>query len=428
MAYLTQLSTTTIQKRSLLKSLQDEFTTFSWGGYDAFDNFGAFIINEKNGSLKFYNGPGFSNEYTKPQFDSQGGVLQGVTFNKQSISFNIGVYWISIEDYRKLLHWLNPMKIDYLQFGFNKDYRYDVKLSKIADSTRWIVGRENGEPRYYTELQLNFDIQGTPCAKGMHPYEFEGITGSGSKDWNFSGSSNVEGVCNLRLLQDHVRSDLETPVKVNFQLDLSTDFLEANYFFNETLGVLGNYDKVQDEYDLDSNYASFKQPATEEAEDPGELVLETKINNSPTEYDIELSAIYEEDTGIESVILCKMTLQDLTIFMQEGKTLMFTYNSETGLVFINTSESESGSLLSLHTYTDSGDFLVKSLFTTKFMLPGEFTYPNFYSSKLKFKLRFNKRVYEINDKGKYEWNSKKIFETAYKQPISIECFPRTNVI
>ena len=136
MALLTTPSDATIQKRSLLKSLQDEFTTFSWGGYDAFDNFGAFIINEKKGSLKFYNGPGFSNEYTKPQFDTQGGFLQGVTFNKQTISFTIGVYWISIEDYRKLLYWLNPMKIDYLQFGFNKDYRYDVKLSKISDSTR----------------------------------------------------------------------------------------------------------------------------------------------------------------------------------------------------------------------------------------------------------------------------------------------------
>lgn len=136
MAYLTRLSTTTVQKRSLLKSLQDDFTTFSWGGYDAFENFGAFIINDKNGSLKFYNGPGFSNEYVKPQFDTTGGFLQGVTFNKQQISFTIGVYWISIEDYRKMLHWLSPLKTDYLQFGFDKHYRYDVKLAKIADSTR----------------------------------------------------------------------------------------------------------------------------------------------------------------------------------------------------------------------------------------------------------------------------------------------------
>lgn len=92
MAYITNISSTTLQRRRTLKALQDEFSSFSWGGEDAFENFGAFIINDKNGSLKFYNGPGFSNEYTKPQFDNAGGMLQGVTFNKQSISFNVGVY------------------------------------------------------------------------------------------------------------------------------------------------------------------------------------------------------------------------------------------------------------------------------------------------------------------------------------------------
>jgi hypothetical protein len=35
-----------------------------------------------------------------------------------------------------MLHWLSPLKTDYLQFGFDKHYRYDVKLAKIADSTR----------------------------------------------------------------------------------------------------------------------------------------------------------------------------------------------------------------------------------------------------------------------------------------------------
>lgn len=85
-------SQVTKTRRQQIKSLQDEFMTFSWRGYDAFENFGAFIINESKGSLKFYNGPSFSNEYTKPQFQSNGGLLQGVNFNKQNISFSIGVY------------------------------------------------------------------------------------------------------------------------------------------------------------------------------------------------------------------------------------------------------------------------------------------------------------------------------------------------
>ena len=122
------ISEKTRQKRQQIKSLQDEFMTFSWGGYDAFENFGAFIINDKNGSLKFYNGPGFSNEYSKPQFDSSAGDLQGINFDKQTISFTIGVYWISIEHYRLMLNWLNPLETNYLIFGFNPDFRYNVKF------------------------------------------------------------------------------------------------------------------------------------------------------------------------------------------------------------------------------------------------------------------------------------------------------------
>ena len=117
------ISEKTRQKRQQIKSLQDEFMTFSWGGYDAFENFGAFIINDKNGSLKFYNGPGFSNEYSKPQFDSSAGDLQGINFDKQTISFTIGVYWISIEHYRLMLNWLNPLEKNNLIFVLNLNFK-----------------------------------------------------------------------------------------------------------------------------------------------------------------------------------------------------------------------------------------------------------------------------------------------------------------
>lgn len=173
------LTEKTISMRDKIKVYQDEFMTFSWDGYDAFDSFGAFIINENKGSLKFYNGPSFSNEYTKPQFDNAGGKIVGVNFNKQTISFTIGVYWISIDHYRLLINWLHPLKTSYLIFGYNRKYRYNVKLSKIGDSTRWVLGYEtiNKEkvPMYYTELSLTFEIQGEPCAKGVNSYEFGSV-------------------------------------------------------------------------------------------------------------------------------------------------------------------------------------------------------------------------------------------------------------
>lgn len=89
-------------KRAVLKKMLDKFTTFSWDGLDSFENFGAFITNNKD--LKFYNGPSFSNAYTQPQFESHAGYLTGVSFQVQQISFNIGVYAVDDETYRKLIY------------------------------------------------------------------------------------------------------------------------------------------------------------------------------------------------------------------------------------------------------------------------------------------------------------------------------------
>ena len=57
-----------------------------------FAEFGAFIINEKKGSLKMYNGASFSNNYTKQQYQDGYTNLSGVSFNTQQITFTIGVY------------------------------------------------------------------------------------------------------------------------------------------------------------------------------------------------------------------------------------------------------------------------------------------------------------------------------------------------
>lgn len=421
MATLTTLSATTIKRRQQLKSLQDEFTTFSWGGYDAFENFGAFIINEKKGSLKFYNGPGFSNEYAKPQFDNTGGLFQGVQFNKQTISFTIGVYWISIEDYRKMINWLDPLKTDYLQFGFDKKFRYDVKLSKIADSTRWIVGRENGEPRYYTELQLNFDIQGTPCAKGMNSYEFVGYSPGtdltvSNPEWKYTEENYlVTGKATLfnRFGSDFVPSDLETPFQANFSLNLQNDYAEANYFPNDSeVVLLAKYSYNGVRIEEQGSYDDTTE----------ELILTPVSNDRPTEYNITFGVTHKGTT----ITLCNLTLENIAFFLENGYKLNFKYFSETGLLFLSPTTTSNPTLVTMQTHTDSGEYLIKHLSTTKFMLPGEFNYPGFYTSNeipLVFFLQFSKRT-----KIDGEWVSAKIDPSAYKQAISIECYPRTNVI
>ena len=89
MSYNTNL---TYNKRQQLKVQLDDFATFQWRGHNMFDDFGCFIINEEKGSLKFYNGPSFTNQYAKPQFSSAANMLLGVDFKQQTIPMKVGLY------------------------------------------------------------------------------------------------------------------------------------------------------------------------------------------------------------------------------------------------------------------------------------------------------------------------------------------------
>ena len=201
-------------KRNTIKNLLDEFTTFQWDGKSSFDDFGVFITNNKD--LKFYNGPSFSNTYTHPQFESHAGALTGVSFQTQQITFNVAAYYITDETYREIIHWLSPLKISYLIFDFNQHFRYNVKLSKINESSlRQIVGYENGMPMYYTELTLTFDVIGKPCAIGVNPYEIQ------STDIN-TYKINTKA-------SDYVPSDLSTPIDCYFNFITQSTSFEVDF-------------------------------------------------------------------------------------------------------------------------------------------------------------------------------------------------------
>lgn len=203
MAYQTNLIK---NKREQLKAQMDDFATFQWRGHDMFEDFGCFIINDKNGSLKFYNGPGFSNQYAKPQFSSSVLGLLGIDFKQQTIPMKVGLYWFTIEEYERFLHEIGPDQINYLTFNFAQDYGYLVKLGKINDSPRHVLGKdENGEYRYYTELDLTWDLLGDNCVRSNLPYEYKrkgGETSSSDYTWVFD-SINSD-------MQDN--SKLDTPL------------------------------------------------------------------------------------------------------------------------------------------------------------------------------------------------------------------------
>lgn len=230
MAKYTNLTSTTESKRAALEARLDQYCRFHWRNTDAFKEFGAFIINSND--LKFYNGATYTNNYTKPQFESAAGTLTGVTFSTAKISFSIGVYWFSEADYRKLIYWLHPYEISNLAFDYDPLHVYLVKLASIGDSnTRTIVGYETtgdgkSEPRYYTELKLTFDIQGESCAYNSEHYIPE----------------------QEELIQDNQSLIFNTHLKTNSQTPLSDLPTTLTSFITLNLNTQRPYDGLRLQY------------------------------------------------------------------------------------------------------------------------------------------------------------------------------------
>lgn len=282
------LSSETVAHRKQLKQGMDDFASFNWRGVDAFDVFGAFIINNKN-TLKFYNGPTFSNEYTKPQFESAAGQLVGVSFGIQKIDFTIGVYWISEEDYRKLIDWLNPYEINTLTFGFEPEYYYLVKLASIGDAIRYIVGSETIEKtvngttilekvyQYYTEIKLTFEVQGDPCAYRKIAYEWEGTS---ETDNNFLHTTFTYKYTLKDITDNHFDSHLPMPFKYKMHLNLAG--IGNRYYFEDMVPLTqGMY--IRDGLYFQSNGSYFNQI------DISELAIIYRNTTTSTEIPVYIS-------------------------------------------------------------------------------------------------------------------------------------------
>ena len=309
------ISTITTNKRDQLKKMLDKFSTFTWDGKNSWESFGAFIISENREGLKFYNGPSFSNEYTSPQF-AKNKEFVGVNFEQQKISFKIGVYWISIEDYRKFLEWLNPYVISKLGFTFAPKWEYQVKLASREESTRYILGYEGSDPRYYSEMTLNFEVQGEPCLYSAHEFMWKRVDTPNTKDneGNTIPDNNQEYQIDTTPNKDWpISSDLP----VDFEINLTCS-----------------------------------------------IVSETGAIKSTIKYDSENSHLTKE--------LFLVELKNLTVDNNNPFDINLTYSSKDGLLYYAFA-GEKYKLLNLLTTTTSGKELVKTLSVNKIQLPGKLT-------------------------------------------------------
>ena len=207
-----------------VEPLLDNYAKFYWDD-EPMTKYHAFIINEKNGSLKFYNGPSFSNNYTKPQFESASTRFSGVTFNTQQITFTIAVYAVTIEEYRQLIYKLHPYTIANLMFCFDEKWRYIVKLAKREDSTRYIIGKNsNNKDLYYTELKLTFEVQGDAVAHSVTELDY-----TVSEENNTQDTSKIIKYREITFQKNGTfsKSDLETPFLLTFNVSQFTKSLST---------------------------------------------------------------------------------------------------------------------------------------------------------------------------------------------------------
>lgn len=463
------LTPTTINKRAHLASLMDRFTSFNWRGYNAFDSFGAFIISN-SGDLKFYNGPNFKNEYTQPQFETSNGSLMGVTFEKQTISFKVGVYWISEDDFRQFINWLNPYEINTLSFDFEPNFLYTVKLANRQDSPRYILGYEgkvaavsNSEkessdsysaeinsnvparPMYYSELTLTFELQGTPCARAVRPYEWSPGTQNSGYTWGFDSSKNCyrSSIVNN---SDYIKSDLQTPLNAVFSFNLQTNEsvitalnltlnLSAHYSIKTANNVEQNYSTNLFNIELTNlNIANLiaaytANPYIYSGNDKigtqigrANAYWQNKLQKRADDNLLEPSYIYEVWGKNEQGQYNRRKLTPMVSPLDNTpNTLNIRYDSESGLVFLQYGSSVE-KLLNLLNSSTSGDRIVNSYNVKKFYIPGMFDNPAFDISNFHLELTFT-----ATDAAGSNITMTNFFNTATTDSY-IESYARTNVI
>ena len=370
-------SNLTVKPRELLKKQMDDFATFVWRGVKSFDKYGAFIINNKN-SLKFYNGPSFTNEYSKPKFSSTGSNLTGISFSTQTISFQVGAYWLTEAEYREFINWLNPYEISYLGFDFEDKYDYLVKLSKIGDSTRYVVGRnENNEPCYYTELNLTFEVQGEACARARYGYEFD-ITQKQDDPNTLQAKIKND-------IPEYITSDLNFPfvldasliATINSSPKIQVALIEKDTDHKDTLFSV-NFQNL-DQISSWTNNGNFIQQNE---------IEQTYFANSDTTVD------QPEDTQVGQI------------------ALNIRYDSESSLLFLRVGE-QTEQIISLVSY--HGKKIIKDFQSFKCKLPGRFSKSSLIEDK------YSKYIIEIKIIDA-------TFPTNNNDAVHITAYARTNLI
>lgn len=360
MAYTTL---NTQNKRNQLKAQLDDFATFQWRGHHMFDDFGCFIINEQKGSLKFYNGPSFTNQYAKTQFSSSVNALLGVDFKQQTIPMKVGLYWFTIEEYQEFLDCIGPYQVNYITFDYDDKYGYLVKSGKIADSTKYVIGiDENGEKRYYTELDLTWEVLGDACIRSNLAYEYYSVVQNNECVWSMKYPSNYEDTSKANQYVGDMTdpSFLDTPL-----------VFEIPCLFKP------------------KSQASNRWSLKLEIIFPGKTVTIKDSNGQEQNKELEPKTFLLFDIELQNLSTSNLDLIDVSEVWKNRYPkyqLYLRYDSETGLIYIQKGSLTSWELLNYQTDNNEGAPLLKSANIFKYKVPGKLSETQWATTECKFKL------------------------------------------
>lgn len=315
--------------REKLKKRLDEYCLFNWGGNDSFETWGAFIISSSREDLRFHTGPAATASYSKPQFGQYGNLL-GVEYDTMQVSFKIGLYYITENDWRTFLEDFDPLKVEWLYFGFEKDWKYHCRCSKIADTSRRVLKKTDDGTLYYAETTLTFDIIGEPVAYRTKELEWTPSEETEANSWTMEEKDNL--------------GQLDFPLDITWNFDLTkiksekliltatvkdeeSENSEIITLFNVTLNNLSWSDDSKSSYGIlhlrylsDAGillyaYGSSQQKILSYQQTPtsGKRIVDTMLVNkykmSPTMSNctISLSAKKEDNTDTTTGITASIT-------------------------------------------------------------------------------------------------------------------------
>ena len=253
-----------------------------------------------------------------------------------------------------------------------------VKLSKIGDSTRYVVGRnENNEPCYYTELNLTFEVQGEACARARYGYEFD-ITQK-QDDLNTLQAKIKNNI------PEYITSDLNFPfvldasliATINSSPKIQVALIEKDTDHKDTLFSV-NFQNL-DQISSWTNNGNFIQQNE---------IEQTYFANSDTTVD------QPEDTQVGQI------------------ALNIRYDSESSLLFLRVGE-QTEQIISLVSY--HGKKIIKDFQSFKCKLPGRFSKSSLIEDK------YSKYIIEIKIIDA-------TFPTNNNDAVHITAYARTNLI